>query len=204
MTRRPFPLSSTRRGALRVLVRGAAFVPLAAAWPRLAHARTLAPTPACDADGAAATLPQTEGPYFRPRSPQRADLVEPGAAGERLVLHGRVLTTRCRPVARALVDLWHADARGDYDVAGDRWRGHVYTDADGRWRFVTIVPGLYPGRTRHYHVKVQPPGARVLTTQLYFPDEPGNRRDGLHAATLELAWQRGADTAAYDFVVDLS
>jgi protocatechuate 3,4-dioxygenase beta subunit len=41
------------------------------------------------------------------------------------------------------------------------------------------VPAIYPGRTRHYHVKVQAPGSSLLTTQLYFPDEPANRRDSL-------------------------
>lgn len=198
--RKPSPM---RRRALHVLARSAALAPLVAMWPRIACAQALRPTPSCGTS-AEPTARQTEGPYFRPRSPQRSDLVEPGAAGERLVLQGRVLTTRCEPVARALVDLWHADARGDYDVDGERWRGHVYTDAQGRYRFATIVPGLYPGRTRHFHVKVQPPGGRILTTQLYFPGEPGNRRDGLHDAALELAWRRGAGSADFDFVVALS
>jgi protocatechuate 3,4-dioxygenase beta subunit len=197
------PPSRSRRSALRVLVRCAALPTLAAAVPRWPHAQTLAPTPACGAD-AAPTAAQMEGPYFRPRSPQRDSLVDPGAAGPRVTLTGRVLTTQCAPVARALVDLWHADAGGRYDVDGERWRGHVYTDAQGRYRFATIVPGLYPGRTRHFHVKVQPPGGRVLTTQLYFPGEPGNLRDGLYAPALEVAWQRGADRAAFDFVVAVS
>ncbi len=194
------PPSRSRRGALRTLARFAALPTLAAALPRWPHAQPLAPTPACGAD-AAPTAAQMEGPYFRPRSPQRASLAEPGAAGERLTLTGRVLTTQCVPVARALVDLWHADAHGRYDVDGERWRGHVYTDAQGRYRFTTIVPGLYPGRTRHFHLKVQPPGGRVLTTQLYFPREPGNLRDGLYASALEVAWPRGADSAAFDFVL---
>ncbi len=70
---------------------------------------------------------------------------------------------------RALVDLWHADECGEYDNSGFRYRGHVFTDAQGRYRFRTIVPAIYSGRTRHYHVKVQAPRGRVLTTQLYFP-----------------------------------
>ena len=95
--------------------------------------------------------------YFKPSSPQRADLVEPDSKARLVELSGLVLTRACRPVARALVDLWHADERGDYDNRGFRYRGHLFTDAEGRYRFRTILPALYPGRTRHYHVKVQAP-----------------------------------------------
>jgi protocatechuate 3,4-dioxygenase beta subunit len=53
------------------------------------------------------------------------------------------------------------------------------TDAAGRYRFLTIMPASYEGRTRHLHVKVQAPGGRVFTTQLYFPGEAHNRSDRL-------------------------
>ena len=78
-----------------------------------------------------------------------------------------------------MIDLWHADEKGEYDNTSFRYRGHVITGADGSFRFRTIVPAVYSGRTRHYHVKVQAPGSRLLTTQLYFPNEPANLRDGL-------------------------
>lgn len=55
----------------------------------------------------------------------------------------------------------------------------MLTAADGAYRFKTILPGLYPGRTRHLHFKVIAPGFRDLTTQMYFADEPDNARDGL-------------------------
>ena len=61
-----------------------------------------------------------------------------------------MLDRGCRPVARVLVDLWHADERATTTTRGFRYRGHVFTDAQGRYRFRTIVPALYPGRTRHY------------------------------------------------------
>ncbi|MBV9064225.1 MAG: intradiol ring-cleavage dioxygenase [Methylobacteriaceae bacterium] len=139
----------------------------------------LAPTPACH-DGDEPTIAETEGPFFKPRSPQRSDLREPGIEGDAVELFGYVLTRACRPLAGALVDLWHADSNGDYDNTGFRLRGHVFTDTDGRFAFRTIMPGLYPGRTRHYHVKVQAPGrSRMLTTQFYFPNERRNRTDGL-------------------------
>jgi len=143
---------------------------------RDALAQDLAPTPACH-DGDEPTLPETEGPFFKPKSPRRSDLREGGIAGRPVELSGVVLTRACRPVANALVDLWHADADGEYDNKGFRLRGHVFTDAQGRYAFRTIMPGLYPGRTRHYHIKVQAPKRPVLTTQFYFPDEPQNRTD---------------------------
>jgi protocatechuate 3,4-dioxygenase beta subunit len=163
----------------------------------------LPPTPACDAGP---TVRQTEGPFFKPRSPQRADLREPGMGGRAVELSGTVLTRGCRPVAGALVDLWHADDKGDYDERGNRCRGHVFTDAEGRYRFRTIMPAVYTGRTRHYHVKVQAPGRPVLTTQLYFPDEPLNRRDGLFRRELlmRVAQGEGGLTARFDFVLDMA
>jgi protocatechuate 3,4-dioxygenase beta subunit len=116
---------------------------------------------------------------------------------------GYVLDRRCQPLSAALVEFWHADERGAYDNQGYRLRGHQLTDEAGRWWFTTIAPGLYTGRTRHYHVKVQRPGGRVLTTQLYFPDEPGNARDGLFDPRLMLDVRTGTDGrfARYDFVV---
>lgn len=65
------------------------------------------------------------------------------------------------------------------------------------------MPGLYPGRTRHSHVKVQAPGGPVLTTQLYFPDEPRNQTDRIFRPELLLDVQDGADgrQARFDFVL---
>src|SRR5437588_3063603 len=164
----------------RILAVGASGVTglLLAGQPGFAQ-QAIAPTPACQ-DGDEPTLPETEGPFFKPRSPQRSDLREPGVEGRPVELSGYVLTRSCTRVAGALVDLWHADGNGDYDNTGFRLRGHVFTDGEGRFAFRTIVPGLYPGRTRHYHVRVQAPGrTAVLTTQFYFPDEKRNRTDGL-------------------------
>ena len=142
---------------------------------------------------------QTEGPFYTPNSPLRVSLVEAGTKAPRFLVTGRVLTPECRPVANALVDLWHADEAGDYDNRGYRYRGHQFTDAEGRYRFETIVPAVYPGRTRHYHTKVQPKGGRILTTQLYFPNEPANRRDGIYRPELEMKTSK--DEGIFDFVV---
>jgi protocatechuate 3,4-dioxygenase beta subunit len=160
----------------QILASGAAAGLLLAADDALSQP-LLSPTPACH-DGDVPTRPEIEGPFFKPASPLRSDLREPGLAGRPVEFSGFVLTRSCRPVAGALVDLWHADDQGDYDNKGFRLRGHQFADAKGRYAFKTILPGLYPGRTRHFHVKVQAAAeSPLLTTQLYFPDEPRNRED---------------------------
>jgi protocatechuate 3,4-dioxygenase beta subunit len=168
--------------------------------------QTLPATPECK-DGDEPTIRQTEGPFYKPSSPERANLREPGLRGRTVELSGMVLTRSCRPVAGALVDLWHADANGEYDNDGFRCRGHVFADAQGRFRFLTIMPALYPGRTRHYHIKVQAPERPVLTTQLYFPaDAQQNRRDGLFRRELLMrtAAAGGGLAARFDFVLDMA
>ena len=145
---------------------------------------------------------QTEGPFFTPNSPKRISLVEPGSKAPRLVVTGTVLSAQCKPVANALLDFWHSDEEGAYDNRGFRYRGHQHADAQGRFRLETIVPAEYPGRTRHIHVKVQAPGKRILTTQLYFPGDPGNRRDGLYREELEMK-HKGSGEASFDFVVEV-
>ena len=142
------------------------------------RAGAVSPTPACT-DDHEPTPPQTAGPFFLPHSPQRALLLEPGINGTKIVLTGRVLSTRCRAVSGALLDFWHANDAGEYDVEGFRLRGRQFADSEGRYRLETIVPGLYPGRTRHFHVTVQAPNGPILTTQLYFPGERRNARDFL-------------------------
>ena len=159
-------------------------------------------TPACH-DGDAMTLAQTEGPYFKPSSPERIELIEEGMAGQPIELAGFVLTRSCKPLAGALLDFWQADDQGKYDNSGFRLRGHQFTDAEGRYRLRSIVPGVYVGRTRHIHVKVQPRGGRVLTTQLYFPGESLNRTDGLFRRELLMRTAKNAGSLAgrFDFVV---
>jgi protocatechuate 3,4-dioxygenase beta subunit len=188
----------------RALLRLALAVPVLGALPLLGRrVAALDATPSCDDNDVAPTPRSTEGPYFTPNSPERRSLIEPGMAGIPVVLEGLVLSTACRPLAGALFDIWHCDADGNYDNEGYRLRGHQFTDAQGRYRLETIVPGLYPGRTRHYHVKVQAPGGRVLTTQLYFPDEVANGRDGIFRPELQLnvADAGTAKAARFDFVV---
>jgi protocatechuate 3,4-dioxygenase beta subunit len=133
-----------------------------------AEAGELQATPSCD-DGDDPTPRQTEGPFYTPDTPRRSNLAVGGVSGAALLLTGDVVDTRCRPIRGALLDFWQADARGEYDNEGFRLRGHQFADSRGRFGLRTIVPGLYPGRTRHIHVKVQRPHGQVLTTQAVLP-----------------------------------
>ena len=161
-------------------------------------------TPAfADNDQVSLTPSQTEGPYFKPNSPERTSLVDETVTGTRLVITGRVLAADGTPVAGALLDFWQASDSGNYDNQGYELRGHQFTDADGYYTLETVVPGLYPGRTRHIHVKVQAPNGPVLTTQLYFPGVAQNDRDGIFNPALLLPIEQTdtGETAAFDFVV---
>ena len=175
--------------------------PVATINPTAAASGTAAGSGACSGQP---TPAQTEGPYFKPGSPMRTSLVEPGMAGTRLALSGRVLSRDCRPISGARLDFWQADSSGTYDNAGYRLRGNQSTGPDGRYLLETIVPGQYPGRTEHIHVKMQAPGSGALTTQLYFPGVSANQQDSIFDARLLLKVQPSATglTATFDFVLD--
>ena len=193
----------TRR---RLLELGLALPPLAVVASRsdlFEAAPALAATPMI-ADADDPTPPLTEGPYFKRSSPLRRSIVPRGAGGTGLTLTGRVLTTSGRPVAHALLDFWQADARGVYDNSGFRFRGHQFTDANGRFKLLSVVPGIYPGRTKHIHVKVQKPRGSVLTTQLFFPGVARNRTDSIFIAEcLVQNWRvvKGRRLGRFDFVL---
>jgi protocatechuate 3,4-dioxygenase beta subunit len=127
------------------------------------------PEPVCNG----LTQFQTEGPYYKPDTPERNSLLEEGMPGTRLILVGYVLDQNCQPLAGARLDFWQADANGEYDNAGYRLRGHQFADAQGRYYLETILPGLYSSRPiEHIHVKIQPQGGMEVTSQLYFSQQP--------------------------------
>ena len=139
-----------------------------------------------------------EGPFYKAGAPGRASLFDPKSKADKLVLSGLVSGTDCKPLANVALDFWHADERGEYDNAGYRYRGLVRTDAQGRYRMETNLPPPYSGRPRHIHVKLQAPGGRVLTTQLYFP---GESRGADKALVVKMSRADGGLSAAYDFVL---
>ncbi len=152
------------------------------------------------------TPSQTEGPYFKSGSPERKSLLEAGMGGTKLSLDGQVFTRNCKPVKDAVLDFWQADDRGQYDNSGYRLRGHQSTDAEGRYHLATALPGLYPGRTRHIHLKVTAPNGPVLTTQLYFSGEAQNSTDSIFDQGLAIILQDAADgkKAVFNFVLDVN
>ena len=140
-------------------------------------ARALVPTPR-----------QAEGPFYPRILPDDGDAdltVFNGARaqGEVIEMVGRLFIANGDPAARGEIEIWHCDANGAYAHVGQRTQpnfqgyGAIRTDSAGAYRFRTIRPGLYPGRTRHIHVKARREGGPTLTTQMYFPGEPENDRD---------------------------
>lgn len=143
-----------------------------------------------------ATLTEVTGPagaWERLMGPALADLTRQHAAppqGQRIIVSGRVLDDRGRPVPDTVMEIWQANAAGRYVHSLDQWdapldpgftgAGRVVTDADGRYRFVTVRPGAYPWgnhrnawRPAHIHLSLLGPAfATRLVTQMYFPDDP--------------------------------
>ena len=194
----------TKISRRRFLLAASGAFPAAVGWLPRAGAVELSATRACS-DKGDPTPPQMAGPYFKPRSPERDSLLAPEIKGTTIVLTGVVLSTTCQPVPGTLLDFWQCDSKGNYDTNGYTLRGHQFTDADGRYRLETIVPAVYPGRTRHIHVRAQAPNRPVLTTQLYFPGEPSNEGDFLFRRDLLMAVQEqgNAKVARFDFVLKL-
>lgn len=133
----------------------------------------------------APTTEDIEGPYFKAGAPVRTRLAGQGTP---LELVGRLLGPDCQPLAGEL-ELWHADHRGDYDLAGFGFRARVPIDASGGFQVRTIVPGRYlNGRTyrpAHLHLKLHAPGRASRTTQLYFEGDPFNAGDPwVHASRI--------------------
>jgi protocatechuate 3,4-dioxygenase, beta subunit len=138
--------------------------------------------------------------------------------GQATLLSGSVSDARGQALRNAVVDIWQCDHQGRYRHPRDGRRvdaafqgfGRVLTDEQGRYRFRTIRPMAYSGRTPHIHVKVSLGRRELLTTQLYVQGEAGNARDGLYRSlneaersALTVAFQPGAQglTAAFAIVV---
>ena len=161
---------------------------------------------AIPAQAAAALLPtprQSQGPFYPPSLPLDSDndLVRVAgrdrpAAGVVTHVFGRLLDQAGRPVTGARVEIWQCDAFGRYHHPRDRGGGadpnfqgfgRMAVDGDGAFRFRTIKPVPYPGRTPHIHFAVAGPGLERLTTQMYIAGEPLNERDGLLNAVRDRA-----------------
>ena len=140
-----------------------------------------------------ATPSQTEGPYYPVKEPKDTDfdLLSNGsrtyAKGQPSWIEGTVTDLDGRALNGGIVEIWQCDEDGHYDHPSDGARmdpsfqgfGRVRLNADGEFRFRTIKPSAYAGRTPHIHVKLFLGARELLTTQLYVADDPGNAKDFL-------------------------
>jgi protocatechuate 3,4-dioxygenase beta subunit len=181
---------------------------LAAAWSARgipdAFAQALVQTPA-----------QTEGPFYPDHLPLDRDndlvLIEPGqkpAGGEVTHLSGRVLSPAGQPLRGVTVEIWQVDSHGVYlhSRSGNTERGRdalfqglgrFETNAAGEYRFRTIKPVPYPGRTPHIHFKIKRGDRDLLVTQCYIKGDPRNATDGVLRG---LADDRARESVMVDFV----
>jgi protocatechuate 3,4-dioxygenase, beta subunit len=166
------------------------------------------------------TLTELSGPVFGHDAvgPLDHDLTRQHAGeplGQRILVEGRVIDEGGRPVPHTLVEVWQANAAGRYAHKGDQWpapidpnftgAGRTLTDADGRYRFVTIRPGAYPWGNHHNawrpaHIHFSIFGRAFLTrlvTQMYFPGDPLLALDPIYNAVPE-ARARERMIAAFD------
>jgi len=158
---------------------------VAGVFPHLSWAATLLPTPR-----------QATGPFYPERLPLDDDNDLTRVTGRNGLANGRstdlfgsIVDTNGRPLAGVRIEIWQCDANGRYHhprdnrlVAVDenfQGHGHAVTDAGGGYRFRTILPVPYPGRTPHIHTAVFPSGHNPLVTQMYIKDEPRNAQDFL-------------------------
>jgi protocatechuate 3,4-dioxygenase beta subunit len=207
-SRLPAAPSSNSAAPGRRRLAAAALVMFPALWlvaGRAAHAQggPLRPTPA-----------QTEGPFYPVQLPgdHDNDLIRNGsmryARGDAGWVEGTVVDLSGKPVSGATVEIWQCDESGHYHHPGDGGRadpafqgfGRTQADGDGRWRFHTIRPVPYSGRTPHIHMKVKQGSRELLTTQLYVDGAAGNARDFLwrnmseqDRAALTLAFQSSSE-----------
>jgi protocatechuate 3,4-dioxygenase beta subunit len=152
----------------------------------------------------ALTPATTEGPYYRAGAPERTEIFTPTTPGEPIMLSGYVYDTDCKPIAGARLDFWQADGQGNYDNQEFNLRGQQKTDATGRYVLYTVIPGEYPGRTPHIHVKVgATESSEILTTQLFIPGVASNSGDTIFDETLLVTMQdsEAIQSATFDFVV---
>lgn len=148
------------------------------------------------------------GPFYSRNAPEQSDLCSSGSGGKaRLMVSGRVLgMPDCKPLAGVLVEVWHADASGDYseftrgkkDDPACLLRASLKTDGEGRYAFSTVVPAEYPGRPRHIHYRVSHPAHATLVTQLYFARERGVAEELVVALNRD---DKGVSRAVFDITL---
>ena len=152
----------------------------------LAAASAIIVTPLIDlyvwAD-ACPTPASTAGPFYKAGAPFRNFLREQSSKGIPLNVFGKVIDTSGKPLTNAIVEIWHTNPDGNYDLNGYQYRASIRVDANGEYNFETFLPGAYGGRAQHIHYQISTPQNRKLITQLYFNSDPvfeGNPEKNYH------------------------
>jgi len=149
------------------------------------------------------TMREIEGPYFRVGAPRRNVLLEPGDKPE-LVVSGKVVNEKGKPIPHALINIWMSDHDGNYDMVGYRYHGIVETAEDGSYEFTSIIPACYePRDAKHIHVKIQA-NSSPITTQLYIEGEPGTENDAFYSDEMLVRCKiddQGVKHGTFDFVI---
>ena len=158
-----------------------------------------------------ATQPDGLGPFFVPNAPRQSDLCAAAGEAERLTVTGVIMgAPDCRPLAGAIIEIWQADAKGEYsqvarerkDDPGCLLRATLSSGADGRYVFRSVLAGEYPGRPSHIHYRVSMRGYRTLVTQLYFG--PDRSVDAARVAKLTRGKSADGKPADYQAVFDIT
>ena len=120
-----------------------------------------------------------EGPYYLEDIPIRDNLDLYNEAAQKIIVYGYICDAACQPIPYAVIEVWHANSAGEYDLDSPemKYYGQIAADENGFYRFKTILPGAYATgaddyRPKHYHIKIWVNGVERLTTQLYFKDDP--------------------------------
>ena len=111
----------------------------------------------------------------------------------------------CGRIKGAKIEIWQADARGVFDMTGHRLRGHQLTNAEGGYRFETIVPGAPARRARHIGVRIVVPAKADYATEIFFPDDPAAAKDARFKKELVMRMVRATtgQAAVFDFVLPI-
>lgn len=126
-----------------------------------ANQKVLTPTPS-----------SSLGPFYRSGAPRREKLLERAQSGTPLLVSGRVIDTAGKPLTSAVLEVFHADSSGNYDMSGFHCRGEIPIADNGEYQYETVMPAGYGGRAQHIHYRISAPGRRGLITQLFFETDP--------------------------------
>jgi protocatechuate 3,4-dioxygenase beta subunit len=118
------------------------------------------------------------GPFYKSGAPMQENIIPlSGTTADALIVRGQALSNCNTPVKDAVVEIWNANEKGEYDTSSEfKFRGKYQTSDDGNYQFKTIVPGKYLNgntyRPSHIHFRITAPGHRELISQIYFKDDP--------------------------------